>query len=109
MTDKSAAASDRTSEQQGQKGLNVVSAGLNPCSQSFNDDYRSMLKLQLSKATGQDLRPDMLDKVEERLNKNGYKMEDIAGNPDNYQSAISQAYKQEKDSLDELAVKEMTG
>lgn len=99
MTDRSAVANDRTSESNGSKGLNVVSAGLNPCNQSFNDEYKEMLKLQLGKLTGQELKPELLDAVEERLNKNGYKMEDIAGDPENYQSAISQALSQAKDGL----------
>ncbi len=105
MTDRSAQASDRTSEQQQvQNGVNVVSAGLNPCCQSFNNDYREMLKSQLGKITGQDLEPDMLNAVEERLNKNGYSMEDIAADPENFQSAISKALDQAQGGLIEKAV-----
>ena len=98
MADCPAPASDRVSEQQGQKNLNAVSAGLNPCSPSFNDAYKEMMKLQLGKLTGQEIKQDMLDAVEDRLNKNGYKIEDIASDPENYQSAISNALQQAQDA-----------
>lgn len=99
--DSAKTASDRTAEQQGAGGLNAASAGLNPCCQSFNDTYREMIKSQLGKITGELLKPELLDAVEERLNHNGYKMEDIASDPENYQDAIAHAFKQAKDGKQE--------
>ena len=109
MTDRSAAPRDKTSEQHGQKGLNVVAAGLDPCNQSFNDAYRDMLKTQLGKITGQQLTDELLDAVEDRLHKNGFKVEDIAGDPENHQSALKQAFIQGKDGLEEKARLEQEG
>lgn len=98
MTDRAAPANDRAAETQGQKGLNVVSAGLDPCNQGFNDEYRQMLKSQLGKISGEKIDEDLLDKVEDRLGKNSFKIEDIANDPENYQSAIGHAFSQAKDS-----------
>jgi hypothetical protein len=99
MTDRPGTPSDRTSEQQGQKDLNAATAGLNLCSPSFNDAYKGIQKLQLGKLTGQEMKEELMDAVEDRLNKNGCKIEEVAGDPENYQSAISDALQQAKDGL----------
>lgn len=98
MSDKAASANDRVADNQGTKGLNVTSAGLDPCHRSFNDLYRDMLKSQLSKITGEELDEETLRRVEDRLSKNGMKMEELASDPENHEAALSQALTQAKDS-----------
>jgi hypothetical protein len=61
-----------------------------------------MLKTQLGKFSGQEMKAEMLDAVEDRLNKNGYKMEDIASDPENFSSAVAHAFKQAKDDIEEV-------
>jgi hypothetical protein len=109
MTDRPAAASDRVSEQQGQKGLNVVSAGLNPCTSSFNDVFKEAMNLQFGKMAGQELKPELKPEVEERLSKSGYKTEEIANNPKAYEAATEQAETRAKDDLIQSEVEAQNG
>jgi hypothetical protein len=99
MADRPAGAGDRVAQGQATAGLTAARAGLNLSSPYFNVTYRDMIKLQLGRLTGQELKPDLLDAVEIRLNKNGYKIEDVACDPENYQAAISQALSQAKDGI----------
>lgn len=103
MTDKASTPTDRVSEiqeRQSSPKLNVVSAGLNPCTQEFNDEYKLMLGSQLEKITGKELNQDMLNRVEDRLGKNGFKLEDIASAPDKYQSVMTEALTQAQNDLE---------
>ena len=103
MTDKASTPTDRVSEiqeRQSSPKLNVVSAGLNPCAQEFNDEYKLMLGSQLEKITGKELNQDMLNRVEDRLGKNGFKLEDIASAPDKYQSVMTEALTQAQNDLE---------
>jgi len=99
MADCPAPASDRVSEQQGQKLLNAVSAGLNPCSTSFNDAYKDMLKTQQGNLTEQQGKPELAPEVEERLSKDGYNMQEIASDPESHQAATNQAATRAKDDI----------
>lgn len=99
MTDRPASSTDRASEQQGQKGLNVLAAGLNPCCTAFNDDYKEAMTLRLGKAVGQDTKPELARETEERLAKNGYKAEDIASDPKRHEGVTEKAQQQAKDDI----------
>jgi|LakMenEpi03Aug12_release.lakeMendotaPanAssembly.Ray.scaffolds.fasta_scaffold1246583_1 hypothetical protein len=101
MSDKAASTNDRVVDTQGQKGLNVVSAGIDPRREEFNVSHREMLKSHLGSMTGQQFNEDMVSRVEDRLSKNGVKMEDISQDPENSKAAIAHALEQAKAGLKE--------
>lgn len=101
VTDQSTKPTDRTADNGNTNKLKISGAELDPCSQSFNDAYMEIMKTQIGRFTGEKLTEDLLSAFQERLEHNGYKIEDIAGDPENYQGAISQALAQAKDGRDE--------
>lgn len=101
MTDRPAQQNDRVSEIGIKQGLNVSSAGLNPCHQEFNNQFNEMLKSQLGKITGLPLEEDLLREIGERIQKKGFNLEDIASDPENHQKVLGQAFKETMSARDE--------
>lgn len=90
MVDRPAVAKDTVSEQQAQGAMSVASAGLNPCSMTFNNDYRAML----DRFSGDEVSSSLMSSVEEQLSKKGITMQDVHGDPESYQSTFAEALAQ---------------
>jgi len=99
-SDRASRASDRSRENQNGSVISSSSCGLDLCHPTFNDVYRNMLSLELRKQTGKEISEELLGAVEERLNLNGYKIEDIGSDAGNYQGAIGQALGQANDEIE---------
>lgn len=102
MQDRPAVAKDTVSEHQAQGAMTVASAGLNPCSMTFNNDYRAML----DRFSDDEVSSSLMSSVEEHLSKKGITMQDVHGDPENYKSTFEEAVAQ---AVGEMAQAEQAG